>query len=128
MDNIQAILKKRRNKEMSEKQPNIAERSQAFLQEYGMTIREQLKEEITKRFAETSTELSKMLTSTEIPGNMVYQRDIETAVRKIILLSSPSGKKTLTETTDKPSEGGDVTKKVDVEAAFQKMKREHGAV
>ena len=105
-----------------------------ILKEYVETLIVQLKSDVEKRLIQERKAIEDELTTSVRAGlgitkdPAVHLSEVEGMVRKILLDVSPSGKKTITETTDKPAEG-DVTKtqKIDVETRFNDMLKNKGA-
>jgi hypothetical protein len=117
--------------------PNLTEQILAVMKEYGKAISEQVKHEIMvemdKVVKETRVEavnaIKKGLGLEKDP--VIHLSEIEGIVRKVVLDNTDPGKRTETETPDKPTEGPDLNKEKDVKALddqFNAMLKKRGTV
>jgi hypothetical protein len=113
----------------------INEKLIAVMKEYMDQVLTEFKADITKRMAEEKVNIENELVSSVRTGlgiqkdPVIHLSEVEGVVRKIVLNTSGEAKKTLTETTDKPSEG-DLTKnaKIDIKTQFEQILAGKGAL
>jgi hypothetical protein len=110
----------------------INEKLIAVMKEYMNEMMTQFKADVEKRLSEEKLNIENELVSSVRTGlgiqkdPVIHLSEVEGVVRKIVLNSAPEAKKTLTETTDKPSDG-DVSKQLpDLDKQFNEMISKRG--
>jgi len=111
----------------------INEKLIGVMKEYMDEVMKQFKVDIEKRLADEKLAIENELVTSVRTGlgiqkdPVIHLSEVEGVVRKIVLNNAPDVKKTLTETTDKPLEGADLSKQLpDLEKQFSDIMAKKG--
>jgi len=97
----------------SEAEKGFRDRVVGIMKEYGETLADQVKQDIKTEMEQVVKETKDELVGSIRKGlglekdPVIHLSEVEKVVRKIVLNEKPHGKRTETNTTDKPTEGGE---------------------